>query len=729
MSNFEVMKNDDSAVHVKSWTKGVPFEDEAKAQLLRLSKMPFLFKHLAVMPDVHAGKGSTVGTVIATKNVIIPATVGVDLGCVDADTEFLTPHGWEKISDYKPGTAILETTPDGQTSWVVPHFVKKPNSDGFLHFKTKYGIDQMLSSDHRVLCWRIVGRKRERVQEVVSAEHLAKEHTKLALGAPVEFESSFKHHLELGANESILGLSGDHLRLQVAFMADGHLVPLANGNYSGVVKLKKTRKISRLRELLIRVGDTFTSGVDSTGATWFRFRPPLPVKSFGEFSFRNISVRELSIIADECLKWDGNEKDQVYFSRDKASADFIQYAFTVLGFRASIQVDTRQSGIDYRVFKIARTKVGLKAAPKSEVVKVPSSDGFQYCFTTSTGFWVMRRNGNIALTGNCGMIAVKTDLKASDLPENLSAMRSEIEAAVPHGGPGAVGAWEAEPLLNGMAFNPWDTDWNFAHDYKWMTDKYPEITSPFTERHFGTLGTGNHFVEVCLDETQNVWVMLHSGSRGIGNRIGTFFIEKAKEEMRRWFINLPDQDLAYLPAGSTFYGDYVTCVRWAQDFARRSREFMLKNTIFAMAKVLGRTVTTFGDTAVNCHHNYIELENHFGENVWVTRKGAVRARTGDLGIIPGSMNTGSFIVRGKGNKDSFTSCSHGAGRSMSRAEARRRFTLQDVIEQTSGNECRKDEGIIDELPLAYKDLGAVMNAQSDLVEVVTRLKAVICVKG
>lgn len=356
----------------------------------------------------------------------------------------------------------------------------------------------------------------------------------------------------------------------------------------------------------------------------------------------------------------------------------------------------------------------------------------------------------------CGMIAVKTDLKASDLPDSLAEMRSAIEAAVPHGGPGEIGSWEDQPLLNGVPVGDNDLA---VFQYLDMVKKYPEIESKFMRRQFGTLGTGNHFVEVCLDEgggcetcqtddgivghdnspahvyckrckgEPNVWVMLHSGSRGVGNRIGSFFIEKAKEEMRRWFINLPDMDLAYLPEGSQYYDDYVQAVAWAQNYALRNRELMLANTLGAMTKVLGREVKTYADTAVNCHHNYIDRENHFGENVWVTRKGAVRARKGDLGIIPGSMGSRSYIVRGKGDKDSFTSCSHGAGRKMSRAEAKRTFNLKDHIKATEGVECRKDKDVIDETPGAYKDIDTVMAAQSDLVEPVAVLKQVLVVKG
>ena len=225
--------------------------------------------------------------------------------------------------------------------------------------------------------------------------------------------------------------------------------------------------------------------------------------------------------------------------------------------------------------------------------------------------------------------------------------------------------------------------------------------------------------------------MLHSGSRGIGNAIGRYFIERAKEHMRRWFINLPDVDLAYLPEGTADFADYVEAVEWAQRFAKLNRECMMQAALGALAHVVPGAMPAFGpDTmAVNCHHNYVTKEHHFGKNVWLTRKGAVRARTGELGIIPGSMGARSFIVRGKGNPESFHSCSHGAGRAMSRGEAKRRFTLKDHVAATEGVECRKDADVIDETPAAYKDVDAVIEAERDLVDVVHTLRAVVCVKG
>lgn len=329
----------------------------------------------------------------------------------------------------------------------------------------------------------------------------------------------------------------------------------------------------------------------------------------------------------------------------------------------------------------------------------------------------------------CGMMAVRLNMYAKDLPDNLAAIRSGIEAAVPHGrtdngGANDRGAWGDVPADVARR-------WEALHGgLPTLADKHPKLLrgNVNSVRHLGTLGTGNHFIEVCLDELDKVWVMLHSGSRGIGNRIGSYFIELAREDMRKWFINLPDQDLAYFPEGTEHFDDYCAAVSWAQDFAKANREVMMSRALRAMAEIMERPFF-IEEVAVNCHHNYVAREHHFGANVLVTRKGAIRARSGDLGIIPGSMGTGSFIVTGKGNPESFHSCSHGAGRKMGRNEAKRRFTVNDLIEQTAGIECRKDADVIDEIPAAYKPIGEVMAHQTDLVEVVHRLRQIVNVKG
>jgi len=328
----------------------------------------------------------------------------------------------------------------------------------------------------------------------------------------------------------------------------------------------------------------------------------------------------------------------------------------------------------------------------------------------------------------CGMAAVQTDLMARDLPDNLKGIRTAIEKAVPHGRTNKGnrdldrGAWGSIPR---EVFEAWIP---LQERFDRITLKDPLIAKSNSVHHLGTLGTGNHFIEVCLDESDQVWFMLHSGSRGVGNKIGMYFINKAKEDMRKWMINLPEKDLAYLPEGTEHFDDYLDAVGWAQDFAKINRDLMMRAVIKAVGTELGVPITT-DRSAVNCHHNYVTREHHFGQNILITRKGAVRAREGDLGIIPGSMGAKSFIVRGKGNRESFHSCSHGAGRKMSRTVARKTFTVDDHARDTAGVECRKDKDVVDETPKAYKDIDTVMKAQEDLVDIVHTLKQVVCVKG
>ncbi len=326
----------------------------------------------------------------------------------------------------------------------------------------------------------------------------------------------------------------------------------------------------------------------------------------------------------------------------------------------------------------------------------------------------------------CGVDAVQLSLAAKDLPVNLGSLRSAIEAAVPVGfemhagakGHGGARESAAKRLQRGLAR---------------ILERNPTIGSMQKEfretwiRQMGTLGGGNHFIEVCLDEEEHVWVMLHSGSRGIGNVIGRYFIERARREMEKADIHLPDRDLAWLAEGTPLFEEYIEAVMWAQEYAVENRREMMRLVLAAVEPHLPpfRIV----DEAISCHHNYVAREMHFGEQLYVTRKGAIRAGEGELGVIPGSMGARSFIVRGKGNPESLCSCAHGAGRRMSRTEAKRRFNQHDVARQTAGVECRKDAGVIDELPGAYKDIDEVMRNQSDLVDVVHTLKQVLCVKG
>jgi tRNA-splicing ligase RtcB len=330
----------------------------------------------------------------------------------------------------------------------------------------------------------------------------------------------------------------------------------------------------------------------------------------------------------------------------------------------------------------------------------------------------------------CGMAALCTTLTAKDLPDELSRLRGAIERNVPHGRSAGgrkgrdVGAWHEVPA-------PIERLWRdqLAGGFERITAGHPEVRDSNHRVHLGTLGTGNHFIEVCLDERERVWFLLHSGSRGVGNRIATIFIELAKRDLEHIIGSLPDRDLAYLTEGTRHFDEYVEALEWAQQFARLNRQVMMERVVEAVAR--SGEVPPFRTNleVVNCHHNYVARERHFGAECFVTRKGAVHAGKGVLGIIPGSMGAKSFIVRGKGNPESFDSCSHGAGRVLSRTQAKARFTIEDHKRATAHVECRKDRAVIDETPMAYKDIDAVMAAQSDLVEIVHTLRQVVCVKG
>jgi tRNA-splicing ligase RtcB len=324
----------------------------------------------------------------------------------------------------------------------------------------------------------------------------------------------------------------------------------------------------------------------------------------------------------------------------------------------------------------------------------------------------------------CGMMAVRTSLTSHQVSENAQDLFEAISKAVPHGGERGkeTGNWSDAPESVAQTWA------RISPKYRELIGKHGKVSSRNAGTQLGTLGGGNHFVEVCLDKSDRVWLMLHSGSRGAGNRIGEFYIELAKKEMERLDKHLPNRDLAYLEEGTEHFADYVEALTWAQEYARLNREIMMDSTIRAVKKVC-RTKFSLDEEAINCHHNYVQKEQHFGQDMYITRKGAVSAKVGELGIIPGSMGTRSYIVRGKGNADSYHSCSHGAGRVMARGVAKQSITLAMHREATEGVACRKDRDVIDESPAAYKDIDVVMQAQQDLVEIVYELKQICCVKG
>jgi tRNA-splicing ligase RtcB (3'-phosphate/5'-hydroxy nucleic acid ligase) len=342
----------------------------------------------------------------------------------------------------------------------------------------------------------------------------------------------------------------------------------------------------------------------------------------------------------------------------------------------------------------------------------------------------------------CGMTAFRTNLHGDEIRGRLPETRQLIEISVPHGrsdngGPKDIGAWRGANVSI-AAQDAWQP---LVAGYERLIAKYPSLNrNAYPLSQLGTLGTGNHFIEVSVDEEDSVWIVLHSGSRGAGARIGSLFTEMAKSLMATFFVDLPDPDLAYLPEGTTEFDDYIEAVRWAQKYAEANRAVMMEGALRGIyfgtllgaervSELSGVLADTLPATVIDCHHNFVEREHHLGRNFWVTRKGATRARIGDTAIIPGSMGAKSFIVAGKGYPPSLMSCSHGAGRSMSRTRAKAEFTLEDHAKATAGIECRKDVDVLDETPGAYKDIDAVMRAQSALVEIKHTLKQLICVKG
>jgi len=714
------------------WAYPYEVEQAALDQIRRVSELPWV-RGIRIMPDVHYGKGFTVGSVIAMEQAVAPAAVGVDIGCTDADSEFLSPLGWRRIADYA-GEKVMQYDPDtGLGTFVYPERYIVRDQEEFLHFNTKYGINQMLTEDHRVLAWKITGRNRRREMVVLSAAELREEHERLALGAKYEFETSF-----IPVIDNNVEMTTPEIQLQVAISADGSI-----DKNRVVFRLKKDRKIERLRSLLDACGISFS--VSLSDATRISFVPPILTKSLD--IFWGASVAQLKVISDEVLLWDGNFEDECFFTRVEAQADFVQYAFTASGYRAVKRADTHKDGeIDYRVFRHKNTKVGLGGSPKSSVKRIAAVDGKAYCFTVPSGFWVMRRGGNVVMTGNCGTAAVRTSLTLEDLPDDLSALRAAIESAIPVG---FHQYSDQSSIVGGTGDMPRDS--KLSRRFATMAESFSELKAQGIADRFpkalsqcGTLGGGNHFIELCADDENRIWITLHSGSRNIGKEIADRHINVAKGLEHNQFLTGESRDLAVFLAGSPEMDAYMSDLYWAQDYALLNRQIMLatvQQILFDYFQyvpgVFDRRSVVF-DERIQCHHNYVSEESYaddpYDENspvrdLIVTRKGAIAAYNGSMGLIPGSMGTGSYIVRGLGNLASYQSASHGAGRRMSRGQAKRTFTVEDLAAQTDGVECRKDSGIIDEIPAAYKDLGQVMANQSDLVEIVNQLTTYLCVKG
>ena len=698
---------------IKAWVDGVELDPKAEQQLLNLAAMPFIYKHVAVMPDVHHGIGATVGSVIATSGAVIPAAVGVDIGCFAGETKVPLLDGTQKT--------LIELSQNKESFWIYSINKEQRIVPGKAKcIKTRSNAKLMkivISGGEEIVCTPD--------HEFMLSDGSYKEASSLRMHDSLM--PLYRKWTKGGGYESCSnGYKKSRFTPKMVYEAIYGEIPKGH-----VIHHKNVKQWDNRPENLQAMTPEAHSALHrAMGKSWNNSDPSFQVARLAGIKRRSMDPTKKAQMAEVGTK---NIKDFMQNRRDE--------------FLESIK-DNGVRGAEY--LKKFNTSP-KKCSDCGELLKNPSAlrwhkkNEHQYNHTV---LWVeqldrqddvyclqVEEYHNFALAAgvfvhNCGMMVVRTSLKAADLPENLLGVRTAIEAAVPHGrtdNGGKNDKGRHQDVFPEVAQHALAGLWE---DLMTLKAKHPvlETAAGGCIGHMGTLGTGNHFIEVCLDKEDNVWLMLHSGSRGIGNKIGMYFIEKAKKDMEKWFINLPDKDLAYIPDGSETFKDYLEAVDWAQRFATNNRETMMKLVIAAVRKELG---IDFGAEVevINCHHNYVNREAHFGKNVLVTRKGAVRARLGDMGIIPGSMGARSYIVRGKGNKESFCSCSHGAGRRLSRTEAGKRFTLEDHALATAGVECRKDNGVLDETPGAYKDIDAVMAAQKDLVDIVTTLKQIVCIKG
>ena len=700
---MEVRYGANQRIPVKMWIPPENIEDSAWDQILNLSILPFAFKHIAIMPDVHAGYGMPIGGVMATQGVVVPNAVGVDIGCTDMDTEYLSPKGWKKISDY-PNTAdmVMQFDPTtGYGEFVHPTAYIKEKCDRFIHIKTKYGIDQMLSEDHRCLMYKYDRSYSFEKYEVVTASELMSKHNSLKLGVRDKFKTSINLRLP---PYQMVDLTEDQLRVMVMTSADGSL-----NHGSCYLRLKKERKIHRAVILLDLAAINYSVKLRKDGVTVIRFIPPIYKKGLDQFW--GASKYQLGIIADEAIHWDGNQKDQVFYTRNKKEADFIQYANMSIGYRTSLIDDKRKGEIDYRLFRFEGDKVGISGTPKTKMKYVKSKDGFKYCFTVPSSFLVLRRNGYVFITGNCGMAAVKTSLTELST-ENLKKIMGSIRNRIPVG----------------FNHNKTPALWEGFSRVPFVPEVRDEVAS--ASYQLGTLGGGNHFIEIQKGSDGFIWYMIHSGSRNFGLKIAKHYHWLAKTMCERFYSNIPHSDLSFLPLDPEFGGmEYLESMNFALEFAKENRRRMC---VTIMDTIIAHIPDASFETLIDVHHNYARMENHYGQNVLVHRKGATSAREGEIGIIPGSQGTKSYIVKGLGNPESFMSCSHGAGRKMGRKDAQRNLNLQEEQKKLD------DLGILhairgmddlDEASGAYKDISVVMENQKELVEIVTELTPMGVVKG
>ncbi|MBD1881242.1 RtcB family protein [Coleofasciculus sp. FACHB-T130] len=704
-------------VPVLSWANHALGSDETK-MAKNVASLPFVFKHVALMPDVHLGKGALVGSVVATKEAIMPAAVGVDIGCFTGDT--LVP-----LADGK-------SYPIGELAKAQQEFVVYSCTETQRIVAAK-ATAKLTRRNAELL--KVVLDNGEEIKCTPDHQFMLRNGTYQEAGDLKAGASLMPFYSQVDKDGYILiqqPYSGRWQKAHWVIARSGLLgkVPSFNGQKT-VIHHKNFEQADNRPENLEFMGDkdhsAYHRSLVEKNTHWQSLefeekrKQAIAAKATTPDGYRYYSERGTKHILQYMQERPEHFRASVSGNGARGRQFLIQYNTSEKGRYKSKEIANRIYICETCGDEV-KSPIGLHNHRKNqhgynhkvvEIIPLAEREDV-YCLTVP-------EYGNFALSAgvfvhNCGMMAIKTPFTAEQLEGKLKQIRLDLEAAIP------VGFNENKDVEKAVL------NWQGWRDFKELHSGVKRLESK-AMKQMGSLGGGNHFIEVCLDTENSVWLMLHSGSRNIGNMLAQNHIGTAKELAKLAGDRLPDPDLAYFVAGTPEFATYWHDLQWAQDYARFNRDVMMARFKRIVEKHLAGGKQTKPLLSVNCHHNYAEKEVHFGEDVYVTRKGAVRAREEDYGIIPGSMGAKSFIVKGKGNAESYCSCSHGAGRLMSRNKAKNVYTLDDLIQQTNGVECRKDEGVLDEIPGAYKPIEQVMANQADLVEVVATLKQVVCIKG
>jgi tRNA-splicing ligase RtcB len=704
-------------VPVLSWANHALGSDETK-MAKNVASLPFVFKHVALMPDVHLGKGALVGSVVATKEAIMPAAVGVDIGCFTGDT--LVP-----LADGK-------SYPIGELAKAQQEFVVYSCTETQRVVAAK-ATAKLTRRNAELL--KVVLDNGEEIKCTPDHQFMLRNGTYQEASSLKAGASLMPFYSQVDKDGYILiqqPYSGRWQKAHWVIARSGLLgkVPSFYGQRT-VIHHKNFEQADNRPENLEFMGDkdhsAYHRSLVDRNTHWQSLefeekrKQAIAAKASTPDGYRYYSERGTKHILQYMQERPEHFRESISGNGARGKQFLIQYNTSEKGRYKSKEIANRVYICETCGDEI-KSQIGLHEHRKNQhgynhkVVKIiPLAEREDvYCLTVP-------EYGNFALSAgifvhNCGMMAIKTPFTAEQLEGKLKQIRLDLEAAIP------VGFNENKDVEKAVL------NWQGWRDFKELHSGVKRLESK-AMKQMGSLGGGNHFIEVCLDTENCVWLMLHSGSRNIGNMLAQNHIGTAKELAKLAGDRLPDPDLAYFVAGTPEFATYWHDLQWAQDYARFNRDVMMARFKRIVEKHLAGGKQTKPLLSVNCHHNYAEKEVHFGEDVYVTRKGAVRAREEDYGIIPGSMGAKSFIVKGKSNAESYCSCSHGAGRLMSRNKAKNVYTLDDLIQQTNGVECRKDEGVLDEIPGAYKPIEQVMANQADLVEVVATLKQVVCIKG